>query len=178
MSNDFQPSDSDELLSTKLTTPYLSAALVARQPLLARLDAGLTHKLTLISAPAGFGKTTLVSEWVEKVRRSDHQALFAWISLDPSDDDPVRFWRYVLSASQAFSEDIGKSALAILNHNPQPAFEALLTGFINQVALLHNRSVLVLDDYHVITARLIHGTMAFFLEHLPPGVHVILNTRQ
>ena len=172
MSNSPQPSNTDEILSTKLTPPRLRESLVRREALLERLDAGLEHKLTLISAPAGFGKTTLVSEWVENVR-----TLYAWVSLDPDDNDPVRFWRYVLTASRAFDAEINQSTLDLLNYSPQPPFEDLLTGFINQVARLESRVVLVLDDYHVITAPQIHKTLAFFLENLPPTLHVILVTR-
>jgi len=102
---------------------------------------------------------------------------FAWVSLDPDDNDPVRFWRYVLTASRAFEHEISQSALALLNHSPQPPFEALLTGFINQADLLESKAVLVLDDYHIITAPQIHETLAFFLEHLPPTLHVIMLTR-
>jgi len=193
MSNNRQPSESEELLSTKLAAPRLRAPHVTRQPLLERLDQGLEHQLTLISAPAGFGKTTLVSEWVESLKLKVESARLpqlnlppsnlqlatrvAWVSLDHDDNDPVRFWRYVLTASRAFDDEIGESALVLLNNSPQPPFEVLLTGFINQVALLENRAVLILDDYHVVTARQIHETLAFFLENLPPTLHVILMTR-
>jgi LuxR family maltose regulon positive regulatory protein len=172
MSNSLKPLGTDEFLSTKFAVPHLRASIVPRAQLAARLNDGLQAKLTLVSAPAGFGKTTLVSEWVENVR-----TLYAWVSLDPDDNDPVRFWRYVLTASRAFDTEISQSALDLLNYSPQPPFEDLLTGFINQAAGLESRAVLVLDDYHVITAPPIHETLAFFLEHLPPTLHVILVTR-
>lgn len=172
-----QPSQSDELLSTKLAAPYLRAPLVTRDPLLGRLEAGLKTKLTLVSAPAGFGKTTLVSQWITSRRERDQFSPIAWVSLDPDDNDPVRFWRYILTASREFDAEISQSALDILNYSPQPSFEVLLTGFINQAALLESKAVFILDDYHVITEPQIHKTLSFFLEHLPPTLHAILVTR-
>src|SRR6185295_3371728 len=110
------------LLSTKLAPPQPRAALVAREALLARLDAGLAHKLTLLSAPAGFGKTTLVSDWIATRRADGSLAPLAWVSLDGGDNDPVRFWRYIIAACQTFHADVGKGALALLR-TPQPSFE-------------------------------------------------------
>jgi len=172
-----QGSDIDQLLSTKLTVPQLRASLVTRAALLKRLDAGLEQKLTLISAPAGFGKTTLVSEWIALHSQARPAGSVAWVSLDPDDNDPVRFWRYILTACQAFGNDVSKTSLNILNNAPQPPFEVLLTMFINQLASLSGKAILILDDYHVINARQIHETMAFFLANLPPSVHLILITR-
>lgn len=166
-----------ELLSTKLTPPRLSSSLVSREQLLARLDQGLEHKLTLLSAPAGFGKTTLVSEWI--ATRGERQDLppVAWISLDTGDNDPVRFWRYVISACQAFDAGLGRSALALLHTSQRPSFEAVLTAFINDLAQLAGRGVLVLEDYHVITSRQVHETLAFLLDHLPTTLHLLMITR-
>jgi LuxR family maltose regulon positive regulatory protein len=106
-------------------------------------------------------------------RPAAHPSRVAWVSLDPDDNDPVRFWRYVFTASQAFENDVSKSALTLLNNAPQPPFEVLLTMFINQMALISDKAILILDDYHVITAQQIHETMAFFLENLPASVHLI-----
>ena len=166
-----------ELLSTKLAPPHPRAPLVPRERLLVRLDEGLAHKITMISAPAGFGKTMLVSEWITE--RRNHKVLppIAWVSFDDSDNDPVRFWRYVLTACQVFDTDIGKSALALVSNSPQPPFEALQTLFINEVALLSNRVILVLEDYHAITDHQVHETLAFFIDHLPATLHLILVTR-
>jgi len=123
MSRERLPSDPGDLLSTKLTVPFLRAPLVAREPLLERLDEGLKAKLTLISAPAGFGKTTLVRAWIDSRARRDPSPFIAWVSLDAGDNDPVRFWRYVLTAIQAaVGGEIGKSALALLNSAPQPPY--------------------------------------------------------
>ena len=183
-----------ELLSTKLAPPQLRAPFVPREALLDRLFDGVEQKLTLISAPAGFGKTTLVAEWVESLKlkvESAHKPRLnlqssspqlathiAWISLDPGDNDPVRFWRYALTACREFGGDIGQPALAILTNSPEPPFEALLTLFINEVASLQNRAILVLEDFHAITDHQVHETLAFFVDHLPDRLHLILTTRR
>ena len=169
--------DTFELLSTKLTPPRLRLPYVSREALLARFDEGMAQKLTLISAPAGFGKTTLVSEWIASRREHQNLPPVAWVSLDPGDNDPVRFWRYVLTACQAFDNEVSKSALALLSASPQPSLEGLLTSFINETAQLPNRVVLVLEDYHVITAAKIHETLSFLLDYLPTTLHLILITR-
>jgi LuxR family transcriptional regulator, maltose regulon positive regulatory protein len=162
-----------ELLSTK-TMPYpLHAIRVTRGPLLARLDEGIERKLTLLSAPAGFGKTTLVSEWIA---RRGNQYSIAWLSLDEGDNDPVRFWRYLLAACQSFDATIGTNALA-QQRAPQPFFDNLLATLINDLARLPAKSVLVLEDYHLITSRKVHEVIAFLLTHLPDTVHVILMAR-
>ena len=196
-----QDTGTPELLSTKFGPPRLRVALVPRGPLLAWLDKGLTHKLTLISAPAGFGKTTLVSQWLAARKnalgeggrpglkeenlhshRLDEQPFLqpsnvAWVALDAGDSDPVRFWRYVLTAGQVFEPTVGQSALALLRTSQQPPFEAMLTTFINELAQLSGRYVLVLEDYHFITSPQIHEAMTFLLDHLPPTLHLIILTR-
>jgi LuxR family maltose regulon positive regulatory protein len=166
-----------ELLRTKIAPPRLNPHFVPRQALLARLDAGLEQKMTLISAPAGFGKTTLVSEWIAGLRKQDQLPPVAWVALDAGDNDPVRFWRYVLTACQVFGWDVGKSALALLRNSPQPSFEAILTLFINEAALLSDKAILVLEDYHLIDAPQIHATLAYLIDHLPDTLHLILMTR-
>jgi LuxR family maltose regulon positive regulatory protein len=191
----------DNLLHTKLTPPRLHTPLVAREALLDRLDGGLDRKLTLLSAPAGFGKTTLVRQWLESVERraqnveqsesaSDTLALrstlyalrSAWVSLDEGDNDPVRFWRYVLTACQGFAAGVGAAALAQL-HTPQPPnFEVLLTLLINDLAALPPANppgnILVLEDYHLITTPQLHVAMTLFLDHLPPTLHLVITTRR
>ncbi len=201
-SHDRPPPGPAELLSTKLAAPPLRGPLVSRQALLRRLDESLAFKLTLISAPAGFGKTTLVAEWVDrlkgwKVERLNGQSSnprtsrsstlkpsnfqspigVSWVSLDGGDNDPARFWRYVLTASLASGAGAARTALDLLERSADPSYETLLTLFINQATRLESKAVLVLDDYHTITDRRVHETLAFFLEHLPPSLHVALITR-
>ena len=165
------------LLMTKLHIPQARRDLVPRPRLFARLHQGLSSKLTLISAPAGFGKTTLVSAWL--ATHNTHQELLpaAWVALDASDNDPVRFWRYVITACQPFDAAIGHSALALLHTAQQPSWEIVLTMFINDLAQLAGQGVLVLEDYHVITAPQIHEMVVFLLDHLPTTLHLIMTTR-
>src|SRR5437016_12498849 len=141
-----QFSSSDQLLSTKLTSPHISASLVPRETLYARLDQGVSAKLTLLSAPAGFGKTTLAAAW-----SAVHNDV-AWLSLDAGNNDPVRFWRYVITACQRFEEGIGNSALALLESSQtlpfqsrQIPYEAVLTALLNDLARLSTPNTLILD---------------------------------
>jgi LuxR family maltose regulon positive regulatory protein len=171
-----QQPDTSDLLRTKLAPPRLRAALVARESLLARLDAGLERSLTLLSAPAGSGKTTLVSAWMaERVARHDLPPL-AWVSLDAGDNDPVRFWRYLITACQEFDTGIGRAALALLQAPQQPV-ERALTALINDLAQLPGKHILVLEDYHLISAPQVHDSLTFLLDHLPATLHVLLMSR-
>ncbi len=185
------------LLESKLHPPRLPASLVARPQLGARLDAGTAHKLTLLSAPAGFGKTTAVNQWLaernarhcqssDEAISSPHTSpsipLVAWVALDESDNDLVRFWRYFIAACQTFHPDLGRSALALLFSALQPPFElpppeTMLTFLLNDIVHSVSDGLFILDDYHVITEPTIHETMAFFIDHLPPTLHVMLLTR-
>jgi LuxR family maltose regulon positive regulatory protein len=187
-----QPAGSTELLRTKLAAPQPRSALVPRTQLLSRLDAALDRKLTLISAPAGFGKSSLVASWLQDIadcrlqiadlpkRQSaihHSQCSVAWVALDAGDNDPARFWRYVFSACQAFDPSIGAASLPLLHAAQRPPYEALLTTFINEMAQLQGQCVLVLEDYHVIMAQQIHEAIAFLLDHLPSTLHLVLITR-
>lgn len=168
------------LLAPKLRPPRLRAALVSREHLLARLDAAPEGKLTLLSAPAGFGKTTLVGQWIARRSRLRHPPA-AWVALDAGDNDPVRFWDYMIAACQAFRASVGRGALSLLHaaHSPsleQPRLEAALTLFLNDLSRLPG-GVLVLEDYHVITSPQIHQAMAFFLQYLPASFHLMILTR-
>lgn len=169
------------LLIPKLRTPQARGALVARPRLLERLDAGLEGKLTLISAPAGFGKTTLVSQWIAAHSQNEPRLPLAWVELDAGDNDPVRFWRYVITACQPLLLYAGQAALAHLQAPPstlEPAtLEMTLTIFLNELAQSTRRGVLVLEDYHLITAPRITETLTFLLEHLPATLHLVLITR-
>lgn len=172
----------DILLAPKLCPPRLPFSLVVRERLLARLDASQDHLLTLITAPAGFGKTTLVSHWVNERGSQRGFPPVAWISLDAGDNDPLRFWRYVLTACQAFQADLGRSSLALLAMDepalfPQPPFKRALTLFLNEVIHQQCHGILILEDYHVIAATEIHETMTFLLEHVPSTLRVVMMTR-
>ncbi len=172
-----QPSDAYELLRTKLALPRPHSSLVPRDLLLARLDEGLGHKLTLVSAPAGFGKTTLVSQWLASLGERQDPPPVAWVSLDEGDNDPVRFWSYVITACQEFHADIGEGAFAQLQTSRRLSLKSVLTTFINELAQLAQTGILVLEDYHVITSPQIHEGMAYFVEHLPSELHLLLLSR-
>jgi LuxR family maltose regulon positive regulatory protein len=161
------------LLQTKLFVPPARAERVSRPRLAERLDAGSRGKLTLVSAPAGFGKTTLVGEWVGQLDRP-----VAWLSLDESDNDPTRFLTYFVAALQTVQADIGKGALSALQSPQPPPVEAVLTGLINEISAIPNRIVFVLDDYHLVNAQSIHDALAFLLRRLPPQLHLIITTRE
>jgi LuxR family maltose regulon positive regulatory protein len=174
------------LLAPKLQLPRLPSSLVERSRLFVRLDAGRMGKLTLLSAPAGFGKTTLVRQWVNNRVEMDTIPLpfppLAWVTLDPNDNDPLRFWQYLISACQTIQASVGRSALSFLEtaqHLPFEPFslEAVITTFLNELTHALPGGILVLDDYHVITSPQIHKMMAFFLDHLPTTLHVLLITR-
>jgi LuxR family maltose regulon positive regulatory protein len=142
---------------------------------LAQVNEGVSRKLTLISAPAGFGKTTLLSEWHASAA-GQHWPL-TWLSLDESDSDPARFLTYLIAALQQIDPAVGHAAQAMLQSLPPPP-EALLTALINDVANVAAPFVLVLDDYHVIDSPPIHQHLAFLLEHQPPQMHVVILTRE
>jgi len=129
----------------------------------------------LLSAPAGFGKTTLVSAW--RATAAGRAMPCAWVSLDAADSDPLRFWRYVIAALDMLQPDSGATALALLQSPQPPPIEAVLTLLLNALSTLPTDAVLVLDDYHLIDALPIHSALAFLLDHLPPQLHLILITR-
>ena len=160
------------LLTTKLYMPPIRPELVQRSRLIEQLNEGLHRKLILISAPAGFGKTTLVSAWIK-----DCGTATAWISLDESDNDPARFLAYLVAALRTVNQELGKGALSALASPQPPDEEALLTALINDINALPGGLILVLDDYHLITAKPIHSAVSFLLEHLPPRMHMVITTR-
>lgn len=164
------------LVSTKLHTPPVRPELVSRLRLLARLDQGLHRKLTLISAPAGFGKTTLLGEWTHRLAAgSPPRARVAWISLDEGDNDPARFAAYLAAALQP--EAGGGPAGDALEPAGAWLKESHLGRLINAVAAQPQAVVLVLDDYHLIATEAIHVAVTFLLEHLPPNLRLVLATR-
>jgi len=163
------------LLSTKLTVPPPRAGLVPRPRLIERLDEGLLAgcPLTLISAPAGFGKTTLVSAWLSDVDRP-----CAWLSLDESDNDAVRFLSYFVAALQKIDSQIGRSVQS-LQHSPQPTrSETLWIALVNDIAATPRPLLMVIDDYHLIHSMQIHQQLASFLDHLPQQMHLVISTRE
>jgi LuxR family maltose regulon positive regulatory protein len=161
------------ILATKLYAPPHRPRLVLRPSLIERLNEGLHRKLTLISAPAGFGKTTLASEWIAGCKRPS-----AWLSLDEGDSDFARFLVYLVAALQTMKADIGARILAVL-HSPQQApTESILTSLLNEINAMPDDFILVLDDYHAIDAKSVDDALAFILEHLPPQMHLVIATRE
>jgi transcriptional regulator with XRE-family HTH domain len=162
------------LLLTKLSVPSVRASLVPRPRLSERIEDGTERKLTLVSAPAGFGKTTLLSVWTSELSSGWS---VSWLSLDAADNDPARYWRYVVAALDQIKPGSGETALALLGSPQAPPIEAVLTTLLNELADLHADAVLVLDDYHVIETRAIHEALTFLIEHLPPRMHLVISTR-
>ena len=162
------------LLETKLHVPRWQRGLVARPRLSERLSRGAESALTLVSAPAGFGKTTLLAEWLAAAP-VDGQSV-AWLSLDQRDNDPAWFWTYLVAALKTAASEVGAGALSLLQP-PRPPSEAGLVTLLNDLDALSNDVVLVLDDYHVIDAREVQDGMAFLLEHLPPQIHLVIGSR-
>jgi LuxR family maltose regulon positive regulatory protein len=151
--------------------------MVSRPRLLERLDAGLHSKLTLISASAGFGKTTLLSEWIADRCRREPMVRIAWLSLDEGDNDLVRFLTYLIGALQTVELDTGKAVLGVLAAPQPPPAESVLTALINEIADSPSSRVLVLDDYHLVTIQPIHDAVTYLLDHLPPAMHLVIATR-
>ena len=162
------------LLETKLHVPRWRRDLVARPRLSERLSRGAESALTLVSAPAGFGKTTLLTEWLAVAAAGGRSV--AWLSLDQRDNDPALFWTYLVAALNTGAPGGGAGALALLQP-PQPPNEAGLVALLNDLDAISNDVVLVLDDYHVIDARDVQDGMAFLLEHLPPQIHLVIASR-
>jgi LuxR family maltose regulon positive regulatory protein len=162
------------LLTTKLYIPPVRRDLVSRPRLIERLNEGLQrgHRLTLVSAPAGYGKTTLLSEWVATCGRP-----VAWLALDSGDNDPARFLAYLVAALQTIEADVGVGVLDRIQ-TPQPLpIEELLTALINEIDAISPSFILVLDDYHLISAQRIHEALAFLLDHPPHNMHLAVATR-
>jgi LuxR family maltose regulon positive regulatory protein len=160
------------VLVTKLFLPSPRPTVVPRPRLIERLNEGLHRNLTLISAPAGFGKTTLVSAWVAGCGRST-----AWLSLDDGDNDPARFLAYLVAAVRTIAADPGAGVPAELQSAQPPPTEAILTALLNEITTLPGGFVLVLDDYHLIDAKPVDDALTFLLEHLPPRMHLVIATR-
>ena len=163
------------ILATKLFAPPPRPGLVLRPRLVERLKKGLLSscKLSLISAPAGFGKTTLISEWIANCEQP-----VAWLSLDEGDNDPVRFTSYLIAALQTIKPGTGESLLAALQSQQPPSTEAVLTALLNEIATISDSFILVLDDFHVIDAQTVDEALTFLVEHQPPQMHLTIATRE
>ncbi len=163
------------ILATKLYIPPLRPKTVHRPRLIEQLNEGLSshRKLTLISAPAGFSKTTLVSEWIADSRRPA-----AWLSLDEGDNDPACFVTYLVAAVQTIAPTIGSGAIVVLQSPRPPSTESMLTSLLNEIAAMQEDFILVLDDCHVIDSEPINMALTFLLEHLPPQMHLVIATRE
>ena len=180
----------EQLLTTKLFIPSVRQELVSRSHLIERLNEGLHHKLALISAPAGFGKTTLVSEWVEQLhfnspKEDQNENRIAWLSLDESDNDPARFLTYFIAALQMIDSSMGQKAQAVFQSQQRILVEPILTTLVNDITQLsdplsedsNKDFVLVLDDYHLIEEPSVHQAIEFLLEHQPRQFHLVILTR-
>jgi LuxR family transcriptional regulator, maltose regulon positive regulatory protein len=166
------------LLETKWYVPRSRPGLVLRPRLSERLDQGTASKLVLVSAPAGFGKTTLLTEWLTaRPAALTGERLAAWLSLDQGDNDPASFWAYVIAALRTVAPGVGEGALALLDAPQQPPIETTLTTLLNDLGAVVGEIMLVLDDYHVIDARDVQDGMTFLLDHLPPWLHVVIASR-
>jgi LuxR family maltose regulon positive regulatory protein len=164
---------STPILATKLYIPPIRPELVRRPRLIERLNEGLHRKLTLISAPAGFGKTTLVSEWVASCERPT-----AWLSLDEGDNDLTRFLTYLVAALQTIAPIVGKGVLGVLQSPQPPPTESILTALLNDITTIPGNFVLILDDYHAIDAQPVDHALTFLLDHLSPQMHLVIATRE
>lgn len=164
---------SEQILATKLHIPLLRPDTVLRQRLIKRLDASLHGKLTLVSAPAGFGKTTLITEWL-----SSKQHSAAWLSLDEADSDLSRFLTYVVSTLQLIAPQVGTSILNLLASPQPPPINTLLTALLNDIATLSHHIVLVLDDYHIVDSTDIDSALEFLIDNLPSQMHLVITTRE
>jgi len=161
------------LLRTKLYLPTAQPHLVARSRLVQRLDQGVKHsRLTLLSAVAGAGKTTLLSQWA-----GQSSALVAWVALDREDNDPIRFWSYVIAALQQASLDVVAHVGDMLRTLPVAELQSALIELLNMLAAAKQEVALLLDDYHLIESQPIHDALLFFVEHLPAHVHLVLASR-
>jgi LuxR family maltose regulon positive regulatory protein len=192
---------SANLLPTKLYIPPVRPNLVPRPRLISRLYAGLAGKLTMLAAPAGFGKTTLLSEWIAncKLQIADYRASnpnlqstidnlqsphVAWVSLDAGDNDSTRFWSYLSAALDTLYAGVAATVLALLQSSQPPTAETILTLLVTAISDRPpgedswRQGVLILDDYHVITAPAIHQAVATLIDYLPPHLHVVLATRE
>ena len=161
------------ILHTKLHVPAIGERLVHRAALLDALSAGRCRRLTLLSAPAGWGKTTLLAQWALDAGEDQR---FGWLSLDPPDNDPVWFWMYVVAALQKISPGVGDRAFELLAMGADPV-QVVLPALLNDLDTIASPMVLILDDYHLVVSRAVHEQIAFFISRIPANLHLVLATR-
>jgi LuxR family maltose regulon positive regulatory protein len=161
------------LLATKLHVPAIGNEVVQRTTLLDALSAGQRRKLTLLSAPAGWGKTTLLAQWA---LGAGEEQRFGWLSLDPSDNDPVWFWMYAVAALQKVSPGVGTRAVELLTMGADPV-QVVLPTLLNDLDTIESPTVLILDDYHLVVNRAVHEQVAFVISRMPANLHLVLATR-
>lgn len=171
----YNPCMAVSILATKLYIPPPPPKVVTRSRLIHQLNEGLAagRKLTLVSAPAGFGKSTLVSGWIASREHSD-----AWLSLDENDNDPVRFLVYFIGALQTISPNLGAEILNILQAPQLPSIDSILTALLNEIATIPNNFILVLDDYHLVDTKSVDEVLTYLIDHLPPQMHLVITTRE
>src|SRR6478672_10778633 len=167
----------DRLLATKFFVPVASQPLVARTRLIALLNEGLHRRLTLVCAPAGFGKSTLIAEWVRSLPPPPDGPFVAWVSLAEADNDPAHFGDYFMSALEKVSPGVGSQALEYLHAPEGPDSRAGTTALINRLVDSGGEHLVVLDDYHNVTDPAIHKGVAYLLDHLPPNLHIVISMR-
>ena len=162
----------DELLATKVNIPQTRPDHLARPRLTAQLDEAMAREVVLVCTPAGFGKTTLLADWAATARWP-----VAWLSLDPDDDDPIRFWRYVVVALDRAVGGIGARVLPLLGPPGVVSGQGVVTAIVNDLQHAPEELALILDDYHALESRSLHQDVAFLLDHLPPQLHVVIASR-
>lgn len=162
------------ILATKLFIPPVRPEIVPRPRLVEKLKAAMSNSITLISAPAGFGKTTLLSEWIHS---NQPPIPTAWLSLEESENDPLSFWEYFIAALRTLQSGVGESSLHLLRSSQPTPIQAVLSLLINDITTISGDRFLVLDDYHFIQNATVHHGLEFFIDHMPPGMRLIVASR-
>lgn len=165
-----------QILSTKLQAPGAGRDLIPRPRIVERLNGILDHRLTLLSAPAGFGKTTALAQWIASLQRQRVAA--GWLSLDKDDSDPARFLRYLIGAFQSARPGVGETALQLMEGPQRPTHQTILTPLINEIAASDGETAVVLDDYHAIDSDAVHDAVRFLIDHLPANGHLVIASRE
>jgi LuxR family maltose regulon positive regulatory protein len=169
----------DDVSGTKFTIPRYPSHALRRDRLLARLEEGMQARLTLLSAPAGYGKTTLLLDWLQsRAARAEPAVSVAWFTLEARDNDPVRFLRGLAMALRISAPDVGDATLAALAGHAHAPWRMVLTLLINELLAASSGFLLILEDYHVIREQVVHDALMFLLEHLPPGMYIAIATRE